>query len=89
MGYGFESLKKCKSRSPSLCTKRDGRRHVIRQLCISDATLYVGKKPFAHFGISELRELRLLDEENRREKHSVADLMLNRRMLGEALRKKV
>ena len=39
---------------------------VCRQLGISDATFYVWKKRFAHLGVSELRKLRSLEEENRR-----------------------
>ena len=62
---------------------------VCRQLGISDATFYVWKKRFAHLGVSELRRLRSLEEENRRLKQVVADLTLNTHMLSEALRKNV
>ena len=62
---------------------------LCRQLGVSDATLYAWKKKYAHLGVSELRRLRLLEEENSRMKRLVADLSLDKHMLSEALRKKV
>jgi len=62
---------------------------VSRQLGISDATFHVWKKRFAHLGVSELRKLQSLEEENRRLKQVVADLTLDKHMLSEALRKNV
>ena len=62
---------------------------VCRQLGISEATFYQWKKKFAHLGVSELRRMRQLEEENRRLKGLVADLTLDKHMLSEALRKKV
>ena len=62
---------------------------VCRQLGVSEATLYVWKKKYAHLGVSELRRLRQLEEENTRLKRLVADLSLDKHMLSEALRKKV
>ena len=60
-----------------------------RQLGVSDATFYVWKKKYAHLGVSELRRLRQLEEENSRLKQLVADRSLDKHMLSEALRKKV
>jgi putative transposase len=62
---------------------------VCRQLGVSEATFYIWKKKYAHLGVSELRRLRLLEEENARLKQVVADLTLDKHMLTEALRKKV
>ena len=62
---------------------------LCRQLGVSDATFYAWKKKYAHLGVSELRRLRLLEEENSRLKRLVADLSLDKHMLSEALRKKV
>ena len=59
------------------------------QLGVSDATFYAWKKKDAHLGVSELRRLRQLEEENNRLKRLVADLSLDKHMLSEALRKKV
>jgi putative transposase len=61
---------------------------VCRQVGVSEATCYVWKKRFAHLGVSELRRMRQLEEENRRLKGLVADLSLDKHMLSEALRKK-
>ncbi len=62
---------------------------VCRQLGISEATFYLWKKKYAHLGVSELRRLRQVEDENRRLKQLVADLTLDKHMLTEALRKKV
>ena len=62
---------------------------VCGQLGVSEATLYIWKKKYAHLGVSELRKLRSLEEENTRLKRVVADLTLDKHMLAEALRKKV
>ena len=62
---------------------------VCRQLGVSEATFYVWKKKFANLGVTELRKLRMLKEENARLKRVVADLTLDRHILQEVLRKKV
>jgi putative transposase len=61
---------------------------VSRQLGVSEATFYLWKKKYAHLGVSELRRLRQVEDENRRLKQLVADLTLDKHMLAEALRKK-
>jgi putative transposase len=61
---------------------------VCRQLVISEATFYLWRKKFAHLGVSELRRLRSLEEENARLKRVVAYLTLDKHMLAEALRKR-
>jgi len=60
---------------------------VCRQLAVSEATFYAWKKKYAHLGVSELRRLRQLEDENARLKRLVADLTLDKHMLSEALRK--
>ena len=62
---------------------------ICRQLGVAEATFYAWKKKYAHLGVSELRRLRQLEEENARLKRLVADLSLDKHMLTEALRKKV
>ena len=62
---------------------------VCRQLGVSEATFYIWKKKYAHLGVSELRKLRSLEDENARLKRVVADLPLDKHILTEALRKKV
>ena len=58
-----------------------------RQLGVSVATFYVWKKKYAHLGVSELRRIRQLEDENARLKHVVADLTLDKHILQETLRK--
>src|ERR1700722_4729238 len=62
---------------------------VCRQIGISEATFYIWKKKYANLGTTELRELRLLREENAKLKRLVADLSLDKHILGEIVRKKV
>jgi putative transposase len=61
---------------------------LCRQLGVSDATFYAWKKQYAHLGVSELRSLRQVEEENSRLNRLVADISLDTHMLSEALRKK-
>ena len=61
---------------------------VCRQLGISEATFSVWKKKYAALGSTELRELRLLREENAKLTRLVADLTLDKPILGEIVRKK-
>jgi putative transposase len=60
---------------------------VCRQLGVSEATFYVWKKKYAHLGVSELRRLRQLEDENNRLKRVVADLTLDKHILMETIRK--
>jgi putative transposase len=46
---------------------------VCRQLGISEATFYVWKKRYANLGMTEIRELRQLRDENAKLKRLVAD----------------
>lgn len=61
---------------------------ICRKLGITEATFYRWKKRYGGLGVSELRELRQLREENRKLKGLVADLSLDKTILQEALRKK-
>ena len=60
---------------------------VCRQLGVSEATFYLWKKKYAHLGVSELRRLRQLEDENARLKRVVADLTLDKHILMETIRK--
>ena len=62
---------------------------VCREMGVSQQTFYTWKRRYAGLGISELRELRQLREENRKLKGLVADLTLDRHILQEVLSKKV
>jgi putative transposase len=62
---------------------------VCRQIGISDATFYTWKKKYAEMGVSELRKMRQLEDENARLKRIVADLTLDKQILQEVVRKKI
>ena len=62
---------------------------VCRKHGISQQTFYLWKKKYAGLGLSELRELRQLREENTKLKRLVADLSLDRHVLQEILAKKL
>jgi len=56
---------------------------------ISEATFYNWKKKYGGLGVSELRRLRQLEEENAKLKSIVADLSLDKQMPQDVLRKKL
>ena len=62
---------------------------VCRKLGISDATFYNWKKKYGSLGVTELRKLKMLEEENSRLKQIVADLSLDKQMLQDVLKKNV
>ena len=62
---------------------------VCRKMGISEATFYNWKKKYGRLGVTELRRLKQLEEENRRLKSLVADLSLDKEMLQEVIRKKL
>jgi putative transposase len=62
---------------------------ICRKVGISQATYYLWKKQYAGLGVSELRELRPLREENGRLKRLVADLSVDRQILQEIVSKKL
>jgi putative transposase len=62
---------------------------ICRRVGISEATYYVWKKQYAGLGVSELREMRQLREENGRLKRLVADLSLDKQILQEIVSKKL
>lgn len=61
---------------------------VCRKMGISEATFYNWKKKFGGLGITELRRLRQLEEENSQLKKLVADLSLDKPILQDVLKKK-
>ena len=62
---------------------------VIRKIGISEQTFYRWKKQYAGMGVAELRQLKQLEEENRKLKQLVADLSLDKVMLQDVLSKKL
>jgi putative transposase len=61
---------------------------VCRKYGISDATYYNWKAKYHGLEISELKRLRLLEDENKRLKHIVADQALDIQALKHVLSKK-
>lgn len=61
---------------------------VCRKMGISEATFYNWKKKYGGLGVTELRRLRQLEEENAKLKQIVADLSLDKQMLQDVLKKK-
>ena len=62
---------------------------ICRKVGISEATFYSWKKKYGGLGVSELRELRQLKEENAKLKQIVADLSLDKQMLQDIVKKKL
>jgi putative transposase len=62
---------------------------VCRQIGVREASSYLWKKKYGKLGLTELRELRQLRDQNTRLKRLVADLTLDKHILGEVVRKKL
>ena len=62
---------------------------IIRKMGVTESTFYRWKRRFGGLGISEVRRLKQLEEENRRLKRLVADLVLDKQMLQDVLSKKL
>jgi putative transposase len=62
---------------------------VCRKMGIAEQTFYSWKRKYRGLGVSELRRLKQLEEENRRLKRMVADLRLDKQMLQDVLSKKL
>ena len=62
---------------------------ICRKMGVSEATFYNWKKKYGGLGVSELRELRQLKDENSRLKQMVADLSLDKQMLQDVIKKKL
>lgn len=61
---------------------------ICRKTGISHATYYQWRKKFGGLGVSELRRLRQLEDENKKLKQLVADLSLDKAMLQDIVKKK-
>ena len=62
---------------------------VCRHMGVSEASFYVWKKRSGKLGLTEIRGLRQLRDENARLKRLVADLTLDKHILGEVIAKKL
>ena len=61
---------------------------VCRRMGVSEQSFYRWKRKYTGMGVTELRRLKQLEEENRKLKKIVADLMLDKQMLQDVLKKK-
>ena len=61
---------------------------ICREMGVSDASFYKWKQKYAGMGVTELRKMKALEEENRQLKEMVADLSLDKHMLQEEVAKK-
>lgn len=59
-----------------------------RKMGVTEQSLYKWKKKFIGMGLTEIRKLKALEEENRQLKKLVADLSLDKHMLQDVLSKK-
>jgi putative transposase len=62
---------------------------ICRELGISRATFYNWKSKYSGMEVSQLKELKELQEENRKLKAMYADLALDHRILKEIIEKKL
>jgi putative transposase len=60
---------------------------VARELGVSEATIYTWKSKYGGMEVSDARRLKELEDENRRLKHMVADLSLDKEALKGVIRK--
>jgi putative transposase len=60
---------------------------ICRRLGVSQQTFYRWKKKFGAMGLTEIRRLKQLEEENSKLKRLVADLSLDKAILQDVLRK--
>lgn len=63
-------------------------REVCRELGVSEPSFYAWRKKYGGMGVSELRELRMLREENRQLRGLVADLTPDKHILQDVLSNK-
>jgi len=61
---------------------------VCRRMGVSEQSFYRWKRKYTGMGVAELRRLKQLEEENRKLKKIVADLLLDKQMLQDVLKKK-
>jgi putative transposase len=73
-----------------ILTNQPGGRKVpdlARKIGVSAATIYTWKPTYGGLEVSEAQQLRGLEDENRRSKHLVADLSLDKEVLKAMIQK--
>jgi putative transposase len=61
---------------------------ICRKMGVSEPTFHRWKKVYAGMGVTEIRRLKQLEDENAKLKRVVAELTLDKAMLQDVLRKK-
>jgi transposase-like protein len=64
------------------------RAEVVRKLEVSEQTLLRWRKQFRGMGDDQIKRLKQLEEENRRLKRAVADLVLDKQIIEEVMKGK-
>lgn len=82
--------KESSGREDCVCSAEVGKKvsDICREMGVSQQAFYSWRRRYAGLGLSDLRELRQLREENRKLKTLVADLTLDKHILQEVLSKK-
>lgn len=62
---------------------------IVRKLGVTEQSFYRWKKKYAGLGVAEVRQLKLLQDENKKLKQLVADLALDKQILQDVLSKKL
>ena len=62
-------------------------KELAREMGVTDQTLYNWKSKYGGMEVSDAKRLRSLEDENRRLKHLVADLSLDKEVLKAVIRK--
>ncbi len=62
---------------------------ICRKMGVSEQAFYRWRRKYAGLGVTELKRLKALEEENSKLKSLVADLSLDKHILQEVLSKKV
>jgi len=62
---------------------------ISRKMGITQTTFYNWKRKYGGLGVSELRRLKQLEQENSKLKQLVADLSLDKQMLQDVIQKKL
>jgi len=60
---------------------------LAREIGVSEATIYTWKSKYGGMDVSDAQKLRALEDENRRLKHLVADLSLDKEVLKAVITK--
>jgi putative transposase len=60
---------------------------LAREIGVSDATIYTWKSKYGGMEVSDAQKLKALEDENRRLKHLVADLSLDKQVLKAVISK--